>query len=389
VRSLTRSGTTAALLLAATVTNAAAQAPVAPAPPGGRRATTVAALAAFPVFFHGQTVRVRGMLEDRDDRRTALANAGASVIVTGPALTDRPGDPSVPVEVTGPFLDVGRLEPADPRLARVDLTTVWRQEGRTWPAPGELTLVVAEQVTAADPFAAPGIRALALDPWRYADRDVTVTGRFRGLNLYADLPQSPARDRWIFVLQSADAAVLVTGLRPKGDGFNLDPNARVDTGRFLEVSGTVSVIKGLPVIEGRRVALAKPPDDALAAPVVRVPVVGPPPEVVFSLPAAGETDVPPASTVRIQFSRDVDPATIKGHVQARLAAEPATPARPAAEEAALEFTTHYNGGLRVLELRFAAPLEPGRQVRVQLGDGIRARDGVALVPWSLAFTVGG
>jgi hypothetical protein len=377
------------LLLAAVASSPAAQAPVGPAAaPGGRRATTVPALLAFPVFFHGQTVRVRGIVEERD-RRTYLTNVDASVIVTGPALADRPGDPSALVEVTGQFLDLGRLEPADPRLARVDVPAIWRQEGRSWPGPGELTLLVADQVGAAEPFAAPTVRALALDPWRYAGRDVTVVGRFRGLNLYGDLPQSPGRERWAFVLHLADGAVLVTGLRPKGDGFDLNPSARVDTGRFLEVSGMVSVFKGIPVVEGRRVALAKPPEDAPSAPVVRVPIVGPPPEVVFSLPAAGEPDVPPLATVRIQVSRDLDPATVKGQVRASLEAEPAAPGRPALEATDLEFTASYNAGLRVVELRFTAPLEPGRRVRIELGAGITATDGVALVPWVLSFTVGG
>ena len=37
----------------------------------------------------------------------------------------------------------------------------------------------------------------------------------------------------------ADGAVWVSGLRPKGKDFDLDPVARVDTGRWLEVTGTV------------------------------------------------------------------------------------------------------------------------------------------------------
>jgi hypothetical protein len=376
------------MLVAALASSTAGQAPVAPAAPGGRRATTVPALVAFPLFFHGQTVRVRGLVEERD-RRTYLTNVEASVIVTGPALADRPGDPSTLVEITGQFLDIGRLEPSDPRLARVDIAAIWRQEGRTWPGPGELTVIVADQAVAADAFPAPSVRALALDPWRYADRDVTVVGRFRGLNLYGDLPQSPGRERWAFVLHLADGAVLVTGLRPKGDGFNLNPSARVDTGRFLEVSGTVSVVKGIPVIDGRRVALATPPTEASAPPAVRVQLVGPPPEVVFSLPAAGEPDVPPTTTVRIQLSRDIDPATLKGQVRASLESQSAAHGLPAVDARDLAFTASYNAGLRVVELRFAEPFEPGRRVRVELGAGIRAPDGTALVPWVLTFTVGG
>ena len=45
-----------------------------------------------------------------------------------------------------------------------------------------------------------------------------------------DLPQGVAKSKWDFVLQSADASIWVTGLRPKGKDFDLDPSARVVTG---------------------------------------------------------------------------------------------------------------------------------------------------------------
>ena len=68
---------------------------------------------------------------------------------------------------------------------------------------------------------------------------------------------------------------------------------------------------------------------------VRVPA-GPPPEVIFSAPTEDETDVMQNSTVRIQFSRDLDPATLKGRVRVQYAG--AQSAEPAA--ASLDFTTH-------------------------------------------------
>src|SRR5207342_2131812 len=83
------------------------------------------------------------------------------------------------------------------------------------------------------------IRALALAPEHYRDRSVTLIGRFRGSNLFGDLPLPVAKSRWDFVLQSADSAVWITGLRPRGKGFDLDPTARVDTGHWLQVTGTV------------------------------------------------------------------------------------------------------------------------------------------------------
>ena len=51
--------------------------------------------------------------------------------------------------------------------------------------------------------------------------------------------------------------------------------------------------------------------------------------------------------------------------------------------------TTYDAGRRVLELKFAAPLERFRTVEVELGEGILATDERPLAPWRLRFTVGG
>jgi hypothetical protein len=110
--------------------------------------------------------------------------------------------------------------------------------------------------------------------------------------------------------------------------------------------------------------------------------------VIFSVPTAEQTDVSPASSVRIQFSRDLDPDSVAGQVRVAYVAaqsvergEPQAPAAP--------FTTSYNAGQRVLEIRFDGPLERFRVVRIELASGIRATDGAALVPWTLTFTTGG
>jgi hypothetical protein len=114
---------------------------------------------------------------------------------------------------------------------------------------------------------------------------------------------------------------------------------------------------------------------------------GPPPEVVFSTPTEDETDVATTTSVRVQFSRDIDPATIKGHVrvsysQAQSAerGEPDTPP--------VDFTTQYNNANRVLEVRFAKPLERFRTIKVELLEGITGTDGQGLKPWTLTFALG-
>ena len=291
------------------------------------------------------------------------------------------------VEVVGTFVDVGRLEPGDPRLRDVDVAALWQQRAsRSWPAPGELPVLLVASLTPADPFPAPSLRALALDPLRYEDASVTVAGRFRGSNLYGDQPVGPGKSRWDFVLQAGEASLWVVGQRPRGEGFSLDVTARVDTGRWLEVTGAVRFERGLVLIEAKSVRAATAPPPSEPAAVVRVR--GPAPEVVFSVPTEDQVDVSPASGVRIQFSRDLDPESVRGQVRAGyLAAQSAERGEP--QPPALAFTTTYNAGQRVLELKFDRPLERFRVVRIELGDGIRATDGATLAPWTLTFTTGG
>ena len=107
----------------------------------------------------------------------------------------------------------------------------------------------------------------------------------------------------------------------------------------------------------------------------------PPPEVVFSAPTGDETDVLATSSVRIQFSRDIDASTFKGRIKVSYPSAPGAP--PAA------FTTSYLPGTRVLELKFAQPLQRFSAVTVELQDGIIGTDKQALVPWTLTFQTGG
>ena len=130
------------------------------------------------------------------------------------------------------------------------------------------------------------MRALALEPWRFDGQTVTVIGNFRGRNLFGDLPDAPGKSRYDFVLRGAEGAVWVTGLRPRGRGFDLDVDRRVDTNRWLEVTGTVVHDRGLVRIEGTRIAAATRTDrSARRWPRRAAPAAPPPPlEVVFFSP---------------------------------------------------------------------------------------------------------
>lgn len=362
----------AALVIVAAASTAAAQTPV-------RRVTTIDALRQYPAYFHLENVLLHG----------ELAEAGARMAL-------RAGEREIPVllkdvraatglvEVRAQLIDVGRLEPGDPRLAGYE----GAQDPDRWPRPGEDLVLRVIGVTEVQPATTPSVRLMALQPWRFEGQTVTVTGQFRGRNLYGDLPSAPGKSRYDFVLRSADAAVWVTGLRPRGRGFDLSVDARVDTGRWLQVTGVVSRERGLVAIAATAIATAEAEPDAPG--VDDEPAAaGPPPEpaeVVFSSPVDGEVDVAPASTVRVQFSRGLDPASLTGRIRVAYVGAP-----PAGEPSLppLEFQQTYDAATRAIEIRFTRALDRFRTVRVELLEGIRTFDGAPVTPWSLTFSLGG
>jgi hypothetical protein len=342
-----------------------------------RKAATIASLVRFPFYFHTQPIRVRGLATEKDGQ-FQLEHEAARVWLV-PGGTGKLPDPGKEAELTGVYVDVGRLDRTDARMSADFGALSQRVLKRDWPAPGELLVVIVDTAVAAEPMNAPSVRHLALDPGRYIDAEVTVVGRFRGKNLYGDLPEAPGKGRWDFVLQSADASIWVTGRRPKGDGFDLNVENRIDAGRWLEVAGVVKEERGMAVLEATAIRVGRPPTESTPEAVVRVPVALPPPEVVFSAPTQGETDVEPAAKVRVQFSRDVREESLKGGIAIAYAGVAAPP--PA-------FTVRYDAGRRVAEIVFAAPLSPFANVQVVLKETIVGTDGQPMRPYTLAFTVG-
>ena len=340
------------------------------AQPPSRRLTTIAALRQFPGFFHLQNVLLRGEFKEEGGRFSLEAGDGnMRVILDGGART-----PSGAVEVRGQLIDVGRLEPGDPRVPDAETRDATR-----WPRPGEELLVRVTAVGEAAPPPSTTIRALALEPWRYEGQKVTVTGNFRGRNLFGDLPGAPGKSRYDFVIRGAEGATWDSGLQPRGRGFDLDIDRRFDTDQWLEVTGVVAYERGLVRIDATQLTAAKAPEaireaDEPAAPPPVLPAL----EVVFSSPTPDEEDVGATSVVRIQFSRGLDPKTFPGALRVSY---PGSDVKPPT------FQTTYDAGTRALTLRFSGPLEAGR-VQVNVLDTIKAFDGAAAKPWTLTFTVG-
>ena len=363
----------AALLCAASV---AAQQP--------RRATTIAAIRAYPGFYHQQTVLVIGDVKGLDQRATIGTEEGAITLIA--REVPREGR----IEARGLLLDLGRMSQDDPRLIPFNLLERTRAAYQDrWPKPGE-ELVLMLGGTAAPPAAVnaatPPLRTLAMEPARFEGQKVRIIGQFRGRNLFGELPEAPAKGKYEFVLRSADAAVWVIGVQPKGKGFNFDPNKRIDTGRWVSVQGTARTARGLTWLEGTSIDLAPAPEDTTE---VAIDLPAPPPvEILFTAPAEGEADVRLTERIRMQLSRDLDPATLKDRV--RITYSPAdSRERGEAQPPSVALTTSYTKENRALEIRPNEPLERFRLVKLEILEGVKGTDGGPIRPFTLTFTTGG
>ncbi|HVZ22449.1 MAG TPA: Ig-like domain-containing protein [Vicinamibacterales bacterium] len=350
-----------------------------------RRPTNIAALLQYASFFHNRPILVVGTVSTTEKGvRVSDDNGFVRVIYKGAA-------PDGLDEVRGVFWDIGRMKADDPQLASYDLQKTFGVDPNgTWPRPGEVTAIIATNISQAVVPTAASIRAIVLHPSRFVDQKVTITGQFGGRNLFGDLPDAPGKSRYDFVLRASDSAVWVSGAQPKGKGFNFSLDSRLDSGRWLEVTGTLRSARGLQWIEATQddVKLGKPVE-VTPAEIEQVHVApAPPPEVVFSAPTQDETDVSMTTTVRIEFSRDIDEATLKGHVKAHYL-ESQTAERGEPTTPAVEFTTQYVASRRELIVKFAKPLERFRTLHIDLTNEILGTDKQPLKPWTLSFDLGG
>ena len=198
----------------------------------------------------------------------------------------------------------------------------------------------------------------------------------------------PTPGKWDFVMQSADAAVWVSGLRPRGRGFELDPSARVDTGRWVQVTGTVRRDGSRVWVEAREIELAAPPEET----VVEVDSAG------DAAGAATGRRLQHASArrgrcrrrrrrSRAVLARHGCPL-VQGPHPRQLSVVAADRGRRAPPAEPPTFAFNYDVGTRAIQLKFSRPLERFQAVKVELLDGITAIGGDPLRPWTLTFTTG-
>jgi hypothetical protein len=239
-----------------------------------------------------------------------------------------------------------------------------------------------EEVDVKDPdidtsvLAALDLRELVKDPTPHLGKQVVVLGKFRGSNLYGDLSIRDKRTPRDFVIKVADAAIWVTGRRPRGKGFRLDPSKRRDTGEWLRVVGEPFEDGGKIYLRAAKIEVAEDPDDPDLEPqrVARSEEeeLGPPPEVTFTLPIAGERDIPLASEFRVQFSKDMKEESFHRNVDLLYADDDGI-GNPFPD---LEVS--YDGPSRTLTVRPGRELDPGKEIRLILYDAISDLEGQKL-----------
>jgi hypothetical protein len=234
-----------------------------------------------------------------------------------------------------------------------------------------------EEVKGPLKFVDVSLESLVSRPGREDGKTVRVVGKFRGRNLYGDLPARSERASGDWVIKDDLYAVWVSGRKPKGSGWELDANLKRDTGKWIEVIGRPETRNGVTYVRAAQVRITDPPRPAADAAPPPPPPERPkvPPVVVFALPLDGEGEVPSDSRFIVQFNKDMDEATFKGHVMLRYSG----PTLPGDREFdGLKLT--YDQGRRALTIDPGDVLRPGRQIELMLLPGIADIDGLTLVP---------
>ena len=222
-----------------------------------------------PEAYEGDNVEVRGTLKILVYPRywTLEEESARALIIAGNGI-----DPSSLTRLGGFRVEVRgvarRLSPHDPALDKQSYPDL---PGRPKGLPGwpEATITVhavwdIEDQAGGNPKGerlAERIRSGDIRP----GTEVTVTGVFRGRNLFGDLPKDSQRGPDDWVLQDGAFSAWVTGKRPRGKGWSLDPGNPADARWRLEVEGKIEMAGGVPFIRASRVSLAGRADREEAA----------------------------------------------------------------------------------------------------------------------------
>jgi hypothetical protein len=227
------------------------------------------------------------------------------------------------------------------------------------------------------------LESLVTSPGKRDGETIRVVGKFRGRNLYGDLPGTSQQKSADWVIKDDVFAVWVTGRKPKGSGWELDPTLKRDTGKWIEVVARPETRRGVTYLRAIKVSLTSAPSATADAKAPPPPPERPklPPVIVFALPLDGEAGVPPTSRFVVQFNKDMDQSTFAGKVYLRYAGP-----RLAGDRAFDGVKLSYDDGRRALTVDPGDVLRPGRRLELVLLPGIADIDGLSLVPRSASAT---
>ncbi len=243
---------------------------VGPSQPGDgeTRAVTLDNLLFMPERYDCKSVRTKGTLDVGPSRRepiyTLRGTSGARLVIGTTALVAGAWAERAPhwigreVEVTGlvSLTRPGTPDEAPPPLTDPDTggtaiyITIWGFFGPP------------DDKQAHDATAGPTLDDLTANPGDFEGRTVTVLGQFRGANLFGDLPLAGRHAASDWVIKDGRSAAWVTGKKPKGGAWSLDPMLKSDTSRWLRVTGRVSTLGGVVVIRAASVSLTRSPSPA-------------------------------------------------------------------------------------------------------------------------------
>jgi Bacterial Ig-like domain len=220
------------------------------------------------------------------------------------------------------------------------------------------------------------LRELVKDPGPYLGKQVSVLGKFRGSNLYGDLSIRDKRTPRDFVIKVADAAIWVTGRRPRGKDFRLDPDKKRDTGEWLRVIGEPWNVDGTVYLKALKISLAEDPGKPDLEPTKvggdEDSVKGPPPEVTFTLPIAGDGSIALDTDFKVQFSKDMKAESFHRNVDLLYADDDGI------ENPFPDLAITYDGPTRTLTVKPNKTLNPGKGIRLILYDAIEDTEGQKL-----------
>ena len=194
---------------------------------------TASELLNIPAGYDGRAVRTRGRFTNvrASNRLRSSLDAAGAVIGLSPtpetrALVDANAAAldGTEITVTGVF----RRQPASPD-----------EPGDEAPSYAISFWDVSSAVLAETSRPAQALTSLFAATPVPMNQPVEVVGQFRGSNLFGDLPPTTRSGAGLndWVLREGAAAIWVTGAKPEGSGWSLNPLNRRDTSTWLWVSG--------------------------------------------------------------------------------------------------------------------------------------------------------